>query len=251
MQKTGISATPQPDMFSVPSNVEGWESIPLSPHLRITVHRQRPALSEATEARIEAIWSQAKQARPRLFNGRIFCADRIEPDCIMGHWTEYRLALAQMMEPLIFGDRPLQQLAVCGLLQCPEGVILARRSPSSLYLGGWWQSPPAGTVESRTDTDTVTLSEQILAEAQEEIGLDEAELTVGSPRLAVIHGRTRIVDIGRPLATSLPFAALERRGRDNANTEYDRIACIPLTELDQWRVRRDMLPTTRALLQQL
>ncbi|MFT8718679.1 phosphohydrolase [Acetobacter sp.] len=251
MQKTEISTTPRPNTFSVPSNVEGWKSISLSPDLRVIVHEERPIWSAATEAQVEAIWSQAKQARPRLFNGRIFCADRIEPDCIMGHWTEYRLALAQMTDPLIFGDRPLQQLAVCGLLHCPEGVVLARRNPSSIYLGGCWQSPPAGTVESRTETGVVSLSDQILAEAKEELGLDKTELIVGNPRIAMIHGRTRIVDIGIPLTTSLPFTALERRWRDNANTEYDLITCIPMTESHQWRLRKDILPTTQTLLQQL
>ncbi|NHN88212.1 phosphohydrolase [Acetobacter conturbans] len=242
--------------FTLPSDLTDWRSVSLSPHLSVVVTQNRPVLAAETEARIDAIWTRARAARPRLFNGRIFCADQIAPDRITGHWTEYRLALAQMTEPLIFGERPLHQLAVCGLLRCADGLILARRNPASLYLGGFWQSPPAGTVEARTEDNQVShnqvsLAAQILAEAEEELGLSPSELTVGVPRLAVIHGRTRIVDVGVPLITPLSFTAVHERWASHANREYDRLELVPDPMKAAWSRRDDILPTTRLLLDML
>ncbi|BCI67106.1 phosphohydrolase [Acetobacter aceti] len=233
---------------SVVHDLLGWRCEELRPDVRVIVNESEPALTPDVEQRVQTIWDDSRAHRPTLFNGRIFCMERITPDCIEGYWTEYRRALAQMADPTIFGDTPLHQLAVCGLLRCADGIILGRRHPSSLYLGGFWQSPPAGTFEMREKGQPLSLAHQILAEAEEELGLTSQDVSAGAPRLAVTHSRTAIVDIGIPLMTSLSFAVVREKWLSGANREYDQLTVITDDQIDNWRQRGDVLPTTRALL---
>ncbi|NHN84647.1 phosphohydrolase [Acetobacter musti] len=232
-----------------------WSCLPLSPGLTVVATAEAPCLPEDVEARVEAIWTEARSVRPGLFNGRIFCADRLTPDRIEGHWDEYRRALAQIREPGLFGDRPLRQLAVCGALLCPEGVVIARRAPSALYFGGFWQSPPAGTVESRGGCDDLCddlcLADQIAAEAEEELGLTRDMLEIGPPLLAVVHAGSEVVDIGIRLETGLSCEEIRRRWEGCGNREYDRISVLSPGERSCWRDRGDVLPTTRRLLEMI
>lgn len=228
--------------------LQDWRHEALYPDVRLIVNESEPVLTPDVEHRVQTIWDDACASRPRLFNGRIFCMETITPERIEGYWTEYRRALAQMADPTIFGDTPLHQLAVCGLLRCADGIVLGRRTPSSLYLGGFWQSPPAGTVEMREDGLSLSLTEQILAEAEEELGLTQHDVSVGSPRLAVTHSRTAIVDIGIPLMTTLSFTAVREKWLSRANKEYDQLAVISDDQIGNWRLRNDVVPTTGILL---
>ncbi|MBV1838772.1 phosphohydrolase [Acetobacter estunensis] len=228
---------------------EGWSRFPVAADLQVRVHPQSTLYSPEVEARVDAIWNAETTLRPQLFNGRIFCADRIAPHRIEGHWTDYRHALAQMREPSLFGDRPLRQLAVCGALRCADGFVLARRSPKALYLGGFWQSPPAGTVETRTNDDSVDLSAQLMAETFEELGLAPDVVKIGAPRLAAMHANTLILDIGIDLKTSLPFHLLKERWDAHGNREYDELILAKNEDLKMWSLRSEVLPTTRWLMQ--
>lgn len=240
------------DSLETPHNVvhdlQDWRCEQLHPDVRLLVHKSEPVLTPDVEQRVQAIWDDSCTLRPGLFNGRIFCMERITPDCIEGYWTEYRRALAQIADPTIFGETPLHQLAVCGLLRCADGVVLARRHPASLYLGGFWQSPPAGTVEMREEGQMLSLANQLLAETEEELGLMACDVSIGPPRLAVIHARTAIVDIGISLTTPLSFAALREKWKAGGNREYDQLTVISDDQLGNWCRREDVIPTTRILL---
>lgn len=240
-----MNATASP----LPAALTRWHCLPLSPDVTVATACTRPTLPPATEARVEAIWQRAVRERPALFNGRVFCTDRVTPDRIEGHWTEYRRALAQLREPGIFAQRPLHQLAVCGALYCPDGLVLARRAPFSLYLGGFWQSPPAGTVEARTGQDTVNLPEQLRAEAQEELGLIGTDLEVGAPLVAVTHPDTHVVDIGLCLRTPLTFPEIITRWKENANREYDRLMVLTPRQMRDPAAWPQVLPTTLRLVE--
>ncbi len=163
-------------------------------------------------------------------------------------WGEFRRVLAQVGRPGMFRDRPLRQLAVCGLIRCADGIVMGRRRPGSLYLGGYWQMPPAGTVESRAGDDNVDLAAQILAEAEEELGLSREVLKVGDVMFAVEHAVTHIVDIALHLETHLCFADVEQAWRRTGNREYDRLDRILPDEMQKWKLRSDLVPTARFML---
>ncbi|MBO1359695.1 phosphohydrolase [Acetobacter sacchari] len=245
-----------PEASATNHDFSAWTCIRLSPRLTIHANGKQPVLPSETEACVTGIWDDARRIRPTLFNGRIFCADAISTDRIDGHWTEYRRAFAQIRRPGLFGPRPLRQLAVCGVLFCPEGLVLARRQRDAAYLGGFWQSPPAGTVEARAsaagDSSTdINLAAQILAEAEEELGLGAENLTVGPPVIAVTHAHTEIVDICVSLTTALPFAEIESLWRRSGDREYEQITVVAEAERSDWLSRPDLIATTRLAVEMM
>lgn len=232
----------------IPSFPGQWPVLRLSPSCTITVTPPVSRHTAETETEITRIWAQACQKTPALFNGCVFSADRVTCSDISGHWTDYRSVLAQMKNPALFTQLRLQSLAVVGLLETPEGYVLGRRHPSSVYQGNFWQSPPAGSIERRGNSTAVHLDEQLLAEAEEELGLTAESLTIGPPQLIVRHPGTRILDIGMPMRTPLSFSAVEAHWKNEANQEYDQLALVPHADIEAWLDRPDLLPTSRALL---
>ncbi|KDE21037.1 phosphohydrolase [Acetobacter aceti 1023] len=226
-----------------------WPALPLSDSFRIDVEPPPPAVSADIEQEITHLWQQACKATPALFNGCVFSASRVTRTAIKGYWTEYRCVFAQMKNPALFAYLRLQPLAVVGLLRTPEGYVLGRRHPSSIYQGNFWQSPPAGSIEKRTNTQGVHLAEQILAEAKEELGLDAQSLQVSRPLMAVRHPKTRVLDIGLMLKTPLSFKNVKESWEHHANREYDQLACVPAQNIATWMAQNAILPTSQYLLQ--
>jgi len=227
---------------------QNWTLTTLSPDIAVTCHEPPTVTDPVLEQGIEAIWQETRQKHPGLYNGRVFCLSDLTENTLPGFWCEYRWVLAQMRSPELAAQLRLRSLAVTALLICPEGVVLGRRNPKSLYLPGYWQGVPAGSVEARPGDETIDLKAQLLAELEEEIGLREA-VSISGPFLACEHDTTHIVDLGFAIRTSLGFAAIETAWRARANDEYDALECHPWHEIAPLTSR--VLPTTRALLERL
>ena len=231
---------------------QGWPVIDLQPDLQVRLTRRTPNLPANVETIVASIWEQEIRERPRLFNGVVFSADTVTAGCIEGHWTEYRRVLAQMRVNDLFATLGIRALAVNGLLECAEGVVLGRREPNSVYQPGGWQSPPAGSVERRSgspDDSNLDLAGQVLAECEEELGIQAGDVMVLKPVVAIEHPGSHVVDIGLLLRTSLTFAEVETTWRRNGNCEYDQLRLlIPASLQPDTRQPLEMLPTTRALV---
>lgn len=236
-------------MTALPQAIpENWCLTPLAPDLSLDCDAPPPCLDAETEHRIEAIWQSARLRHPDLYNGRVFCLSSMSETQLSGFWCEYRWVLARMKsEPpdILQGLRPL---AVTAVLLCRDGVVLGRRSRESLYLPGYWQGVPAGSVESRDGGEAVDLRAQLLEELTEEVGLASAVETEG-PLLACEHARTGIVDLGFLIRSALDFASVEKAWAETANREYDRLTCIAYRDLPDFSDA--VLPTTRALLDRI
>ncbi|GBR53391.1 hypothetical protein [Gluconobacter sphaericus] len=230
----------------MPPSPSEWPVTLLEPDVVVRVGRSMPVLSPETEACVASHWEAALAKHPSLYNGRVFCADVIEPDVISGHWSEYRRVLAQMREPDLYGPQMLRPLAVVGLLRTLDGIVIGQRSEHSIYLPSYWQGAPAGNVESREGEAEIDLAAQLLAECHEELGLTEADCQVGGCLLACEHPRTHIVDIGMDLTTTLDFESLKGRCRRLGNAEYQALKLVqPDTELPE-----RLVPTLSAMLEQ-
>lgn len=225
---------------------------------------------------------RARAGRRALFNGPVFSADTITPDRITGHWTEYRRVLAQMQHCALFDTLRIRSLAVTGLLQCADGLILGRRETDSVYQAGIWQSPPAGSVERRASTsdrerrastsgrerrastssrerrtspaqaeghEAVDLAEQLLAECEEELGLPAEAVRILQPVAAIEHPGSHIVDVAFLMRTALGFEEVEHLWRAHGNREYDQLRHIDLHAAHAAGAPADMalLPTTKVL----
>jgi hypothetical protein len=225
-----------------------WPSVALDPGLTVRVAGHMPDLPPYVTAEIEAIWQERRATNPALFNGRVFTADHVTAGEIVGHWTRYHRVLAQMTRPALYPALRLRPLAVNGILHTPEGIVLGRRAPHSTSMGGWWQTAPAGSVESRQGEDAVDLTAQVLAEAAEELGLASDLLTVLGPVRAARQPAARVVDIGIRLATTLPFDAVQRHWRTGGNDEYDRLALLKPGQRPEDVAGSRLLPSTRAFL---
>lgn len=222
-----------------------WETLLLDQNININVTSSPKEISLHLKNEIASIWNTKKKQFPKLFNGRVFNVEELTPHIISGYWTEYKRVLAQTEKPELYPELAIRSLAVIGLIQCPEGFVLGKRTVKSVYLPGYWQSPPAGTVESRDGNDEVDLIQQLYAEAEEELGLHAHHLI--DPRIisATEHTDTHIIDIGILLKTRLSFQEVSDLWKQNNNPEYDELLCCA----DYASLPENTLPTTRFLIQ--
>ena len=202
---------------------------PVDPGLLLRVTRKMTPLSPALAKAVDDIWN-SEQARlgGRLFNGQVFSADTITPGLISGHWTEFRRVVAQMRQPELYDALRVRPLSVGGVIIGPDGVVFGRRPRHSVYQSGQWQMPPAGSIDltaARPD-GAVDFRAMLLTELAEEIGLIEAEVTVG-PALGVVeHPGSRVHDLGIALTTQLGEHQILERHAALGNGEYDPLVVI-------------------------
>lgn len=221
-----------------------WKSIRLHPSFKVNVQNKTKQSSLSLNAQIEIIWNKKKQQYPYLFNGCVFTVNKLNSYYLTGHWTEFKLILAQMKRPELYKSLLLRPLAVNGLIQCADGFILGQRNKNSVYLPQYWQSPPAGSVESRQKEKTVDLMQQLYAEAKEELGLDQKHFTKTYIISATEHSDTHILDIGILLYTYLPFSEIKQIWQSNANNEYSQLICLSPSDAPPHL----LLPTTQFLI---
>ena len=227
----------------------GWRSIALRADVALVARGAMAELPPDLEARVASLWTAEQARRPGLFNGRVFCADRIAPDRIEGHWTEYRRVVAQLRHPDLFDRLQLRGLAVNGLLECADGLVLGRRQADAIYLPGFWQSPPAGAVEARIGSET-DLTAQLLAELDEELGLQARDVEDIRAVVGIEHADTHIVDVGFLLRTSLSFASIEARRTMMGNDEYDALRVVAPDDVARVLSGNEpmLLPSARILM---
>jgi len=117
--------------------MNGWPVYDIAADVRLLVVSGMPALAPPLEAEIDFLWAAAqRRMQGRLFNGRVFSADTIEPHRIAGHWTEFRRIVAQMDRPELYDALRVRPLAVGGVIVGPDGVVLGRLGGSYLRHDG-------------------------------------------------------------------------------------------------------------------
>ena len=181
---------------------------------------------------MSAIWHRLC-SRHALFNGRTFCATSTTPGHVRGYWSEYRRAAAQSENPALFRQIRHRGLAVCGLLFCPDGLLLGRREPNSVYQPGIWQCPPAGSVDiGAAVPGGADWRRSLLAELEEELGLGTADVRDMTP-LCLVQHPSGVLDLGIRMWTPLGAAELGARHARSGNGEYDRLLVVPPGQVDE------------------
>ena len=204
----------------------------VAPDIGLWVTGVMPELSPALDATVERHWQEACRHRP-LFNGQVFCADRIGPERIEGHWTEYRRAVAQMADPGLREALRIRSLAVCGLLRCRDGVAVGRREAASVYQAGLWQLPPAGSVDAgAAEPGGASWRRALLGELREELGIDAAAVTRLRP-LCLVQHPSGVLDLGVEIVTGLSGEQLLAAHAWGGNGEYERLLVVPEGQLEQ------------------
>lgn len=204
----------------------------VAPDLVLAITGEMPALDAALDAAVERHWQAARALRP-LFNGTVFCADRIGPTRIEGHWTEYRRAVAQMADPALRDALRIRSLAVCGAVCCRDGIVVGRREARSVYQPGEWQLPPAGSVDSgAAEPGGASWRRALLAELEEELGLGPDQV-IGLRPLCLVQHPSGVLDLGIQIDTALTGDEVLEAHRRAGNREYDRLLVAPASALPQ------------------
>jgi hypothetical protein len=219
-----------------------WPVHPLAPEVRIRVTRPMPTLPAPLEAEVERLWRAARARDPRLFNGRVFSADRIAPALIEGHWTEFRRVVARMARPDLHPALPVAPMAAGGVILGGEGadgfVLFGRRPPGAVYQPGEWQLPPAGSLDpSAADGDSIDPVRQLLSEMGEELGLPPAAVAGPRPLCVVEHPGSGVLDLGILVRTHWTPAAILAAHAQAPHREYEALEAVPLAGLPAFLAR--------------
>lgn len=195
------------------------------------ITREMPALPPALDAQVSALWDAASSGH-ELFNGRVFSVDGVTPDRISGHWSEYRRIVAQMADNALRTSVGARNLAVCGIVSGPDGILLGRRTASALYQPGQWQLPPAGSVDGASARPGgADLRHALMLELQEELGLGDEAVDGFRPLCLVQHPGSGVCDLGIALFTRLTHAELLAAHKARGNGEYDALVSAPAEQL--------------------
>ncbi len=208
-----------------------------------------PELDAEAERAVASHW-QAANAERRLFNGRVFSADSVTPDEIVGHWTEFRRATAQMRDPGLLEVLQVRNLAVCGMLVCPDGVAVARREPAASYQPGVWQLPPAGSVDIGAATpDGADWRRALLAELREELGIGAEDVRRLRP-LCLVQHPSGVLDMGVRIDTGLSADEILSRHRALGDEEYQQLQVLPPDRIEAMVAAAggELMPTAPAFL---
>ncbi len=237
--------------------MDGYVVHEVAPGVVVRVERAMPDLPPALDREVERLWRIASErvsagGAGRMFNGRVFSADVISPRRITGHLTEYRRLVAQIERPELFAELGVRSFAVCGVLRCPDGVVIGQRHRAAVYQAGMWQLPPAGSVDADAvaGDGTVDVRRQLLAELREELGVPPEAVDEPRPLCIVEHPGSHVSDFGLGLITSLRgeqvLAVQQRAG----NLEYEQMRVVSVAELPAFlaEVGEAIVPPAREFL---
>lgn len=213
------------------ASTDGWIVHPVTPGVVAEITREMPALPPDLDDRVSALW-EAARADHALFNGRVFSVDRVTPGRITGHWSEYRRIVAQMQDPALRTAVGVRNLAVCGVITGPDGVLLGRRTATAIYQPGMWQLPPAGSVDGGAETPAgIDLHRALMLELHEELGLGPDAVQGFHPLCLIEHPGSGVSDLGIALTTRLTHAEIIAAHAAGGDGEYDRLISAPADRL--------------------
>lgn len=201
-----------------------------------------PKLSAELENEVERIWlAEQNRHRKTIFNGHIMSASTVSSDGIYGYTAEYRHWIAQRARPELFKDLPLRPVAVSGLLECKDGVVLGRRAASMTQDAGLLELVPSGGIDiSKINDDihqqsnvNVDFLSQILTELHEEIGIKSGFVSRVKPFCLVEDTKSRVLDIGIAIESPLSYDEILTIHRNTATKEYDKLRLVPRSEMNQ------------------
>jgi len=233
----------------------GQAAFAVDRRIEVVLGDDPPIVPPELELSIAAAWSVAqRRAGGRLFNGRVFSVESAEPDRIVGHLVDYRLAVAAFGDPLIRAALNIRPLSVAGVLRTPDGILFGRRSEAATHEAGFWQMPPAGSLGAgAVRAGDVQPERQLRRALEEELGLSWSSISRCRAFGMVVHAKTGAHDLGMVLDTDLGFDEIEAAWRRGASTEYTALRVVEEDELDAFVAReaRGLVPAAPHLLRLL
>jgi len=214
-----------------------------------------PYLPPATKDRVEDIWTAEKQRRGgSLFNGRLFSVSTNDwAGRITGWLAEYKWFLAQRREPSLFDVLRVQPLAITGLLHCKDGIVFGHRAGHVEQDAGLWELVPSGGIDGSTvkGDGSISLSDQALAELEEEIGIAANVLSSEPVAFAIVYDEdSHVSDVGISLRTDVTKKMIISKFMSLPNREYVELECVASNLVGDFVQQRgrQLAPVSQALL---
>ncbi len=138
----------------------------------------------------------------------------------------------------------VRPLGVTGLLLCPQGLVLGRRSATLAITAGLWEAAPAGGLD-RPDPAAV-----VLCELQEELGLapDRIETMIACGLVEDLD--SGIADIIFKLTTKASADEILAARCLNGAAEYDELVVVALDNIPDFLARHSskILPSLSLMI---
>jgi hypothetical protein len=194
------------------------------------------ALPPYLENVVEEIWQAERRRRgSKLFNGTLFSVDKLSETTVTGCFVEYRRFVAQVQRPGLFAELQVRPLAVTGVLQNADGIFFGLRNAEMAQQPSCWELIPAGGIDDSTLTDgRIEPQEQMLAELEEEVGIDRA--LVEPPRLVAFceEPEHHVFDLVWELKTSLENKDITMAHGKLGVSEHVDVRCVCWKDLDEF-----------------
>jgi hypothetical protein len=147
-------------------------------------------------------------------------------DRIDGAFVPYSRYLAARRDAELASELDLWALGVMGMLWCPEGVVIGRRSCDTTD-AGQLENVPSGTIDGPGSEGIVDIDRVVVTELREETGLTRQELD-RTPEAFLLVGDqiSRVADIVVTLRTSLSFAEIRAKHESLAVPEHDSLEVV-------------------------
>jgi hypothetical protein len=206
-------------------------------------------LKQTVQQRVDLAWKHACAEDASLFDGGVFSHHRLEEDVdgwvklIEGRVVPYSWYIACRVDRALGEELRLWVLGVTGLLLCPDGAVVGRRSTTASGAGEL-ELAPAGTI-GRSDVidGKVDVRRCILSELHEELGLNAEDLSSPPLPFALIEDdMTRVADIALQMQTPFGFAQIVAIHENQSGREYDRLYLAPTLDPGM------LLPASQALI---
>jgi len=126
------------------------------------------------ESFISDIWNYDIVNNKYLYDGEIFCINKLDVNEIIGYFASYRYTYVQSK----IGYLGIRTLAVVAAVKCLDGFILVKRSQQVTQDKGLWELSISGGIEKFSSVDGLVDPEiQIKKEIFEELGIDSKNIS--------------------------------------------------------------------------
>lgn len=210
-----------------------------------------PGLTAAMESRVSELWDCANDRRGgALFNGRLLSISAMnEPPgagTVWGRFTEYRRFMAQLEDPSLYGELQVNPLAVTGLIDCADGILIGKRGEVTEDAEYWEVLPSGGVSESCvSDSGEVDMACQLRREFEEEVGKGLPAFVNVAPAFWMFQESTHVVDIVLRATVKSTLAEVLQRFKANENREYEAVDAISLLSVaDKLKNERHIFSNT-------